>query len=253
VFEIGTSLREARIRRGIDFAQAELATKIRGKYLRALEDEQFELLPAETYVKGFLRTYADYLGLDGQLYVDEYNSRNVVGEEEPVLRPRRSSAGRAHRQIESRVIVFALVGIAVVTALVIAAWKSGGSNEPQAIPNLGSATGTKRQTPPAPARPRKRPKPAKPKPRQAHLVLTAARGNCWLEVHVRTADGKLAFVGTLEQGAKPLSLTAKRLWIRAGAPQNLDAELNGKPRAFPNGPVTIVVTPTEISRASSAA
>ena len=77
VFEIGNSLREARLRRGVDFAQAEVATKIRGKYLRALEDEQFELLPAQTYVKGFLRTYAEYLGLDGQLYVDEFNSRFV--------------------------------------------------------------------------------------------------------------------------------------------------------------------------------
>ena len=91
MFEIGNSLREARVRRGTDFAQAELATKIRGKYLRALEDEQFALLPAQTYVKGFLRTYAEYLGLDGQLYVDEFNSRFATGE-----------AGDAHRDREHR-------------------------------------------------------------------------------------------------------------------------------------------------------
>ena len=42
------------MRRGVDFAQAELATKVRGKYLRALEEEQFDVLPAQTYVKGFL-------------------------------------------------------------------------------------------------------------------------------------------------------------------------------------------------------
>src|SRR5918911_1202150 len=100
MFEIGSSLREARVRQGLDFPELEAATKIRGKYLRALEDEDFAQLPAQTYVKGFLRTYADYLGLDGQLYVDEFNSRYVVGEEEPVLRPRRSSAGRAHRRVE---------------------------------------------------------------------------------------------------------------------------------------------------------
>ena len=79
------------MRRGIEFAQAEQATKIRSKYLRALEEEHFELLPSETYVKGFLRTYADYLGLDGQLYVDEFNSRFVTDDRE---RPRRSSAAR---------------------------------------------------------------------------------------------------------------------------------------------------------------
>src|SRR5438309_9668343 len=105
MFEIGNSLREARVRRGIDFAQAELATKIRGKYLRALEDEHFEVLPAQTYVKGFLRTYAEYLGLDGQLYVDEYASRYVV-ESEELMRLRRATPPRLRQQrrLEARVL-----------------------------------------------------------------------------------------------------------------------------------------------------
>ena len=81
MFEIGNSLREARLRQGLEFVEVEQATKIRGKYLRALEDEQFDILPGQTYVKGFLRTYADYLGLDGQLYVDEYNSRYIPGDD----------------------------------------------------------------------------------------------------------------------------------------------------------------------------
>src|SRR5207244_6665229 len=92
MFEIGNSLREARLRQGLDFPPVEQATKIRGKWLRALEEEQFDVLPAQTYVKGFLRSYADYLGLDGQLYVDEFNSRYVRGEieeeEERPLQPR---------------------------------------------------------------------------------------------------------------------------------------------------------------------
>ncbi|HWX08444.1 MAG TPA: helix-turn-helix domain-containing protein, partial [Gaiellaceae bacterium] len=78
MFEIGNSLREARVRQGLEYPQVELATKIRGKYIRALEDEQYGVLPAQPYVKGFLRTYAEFLGLDGQLYVDEYNSRFVT-------------------------------------------------------------------------------------------------------------------------------------------------------------------------------
>ena len=95
VFEIGNSLREARLRRHIEFADAEHGTKIRGKYLRALEDERFELLPSHTYIKGFLRSYAEYLGLDGQLYVDEYNSRYVIGEEDaPIRSPRRVPAAK---------------------------------------------------------------------------------------------------------------------------------------------------------------
>jgi cytoskeleton protein RodZ len=56
VFEIGNSLREARLRQSLEMSRVESDTKIRGKYLRALEDEQFEVLPGDTYVKGFLRT-----------------------------------------------------------------------------------------------------------------------------------------------------------------------------------------------------
>src|SRR5580765_4618020 len=97
MFEIGNSLREARQRKELDFPELEQGTKIRAKYLRALEDEQFETLPSSTYVKGFLRTYADYLGLDGQLYVDEYNVRYGSGEE--VLERRvRSSGGTTTRR-----------------------------------------------------------------------------------------------------------------------------------------------------------
>src|SRR3954451_20158328 len=126
MFEIGNSLREARVRRGVDFAQAELTTKIRGKYLRALEDEQFDMLPAETYVKGFLRTYAEYLGLDGQLYVDEYNSRFVIGEAPSEARARRSAARPQHRnrRIEANVVLIALGAIAILTVVVISAWKA---------------------------------------------------------------------------------------------------------------------------------
>src|SRR5581483_3599127 len=137
VFEIGNSLREARLRRGVDVAQAEVATKIRGKYLRALEDEQFELLPAQTYVKGFLRTYAEYLGLDGQLYVDEFNSRFVSGDEhEP--RTRRSTTTRPqrrNRRLETNVVLVALGAIAILTVIVISAWKtSGGGKTPPVSP-----------------------------------------------------------------------------------------------------------------------
>ena len=92
MFEIGLSLREARTRQGLDFPEMETRTKVRAKYLRLLEEEQFEQLPAHTYIKGFLRTYADCLGLDGQLYVDEYNSRFVVGEDETHVRVRRAPA-----------------------------------------------------------------------------------------------------------------------------------------------------------------
>jgi cytoskeletal protein RodZ len=80
VFEIGTTLRDARLRLGLDLYELEAATKIRAKYLRALEEERFDVLPAQTYVKGFLRSYAEALGLDGRLFVDEYVTRFSEGD-----------------------------------------------------------------------------------------------------------------------------------------------------------------------------
>ena len=127
MFDIGSSLREARIRQDLDFPELEERTKIRPKYLRALEDERFDILPAPTYVRGFLRSYAEALGLDGQPFVDEYNSRFTVGEDDAPLRARRAPPPRRERgPRESRIAAVALVAIAIATALVIAAWKFGG-------------------------------------------------------------------------------------------------------------------------------
>jgi cytoskeleton protein RodZ len=228
VFEIGNSLREARLRQHLDFPELEHATKIRSRYLRALEEEQFDTLPAETYVKGFLRAYAEYLGLDGQLYVDEYNSRYVVGEDEPVARPRRSSAGRTERRVDSRVVVLTLAGIVAVVALFILAWKFGGSNDGH-IANLDNAK------PPAAKKHRSGPV-------SAHLVLQAVGGGCRVEVYRNSASGKLLWAGTLEPGKQALSLWGKRMWVRAGAPRHLSARLNGRRLTFPTGRAVIVTS-----------
>src|ERR1700677_4219633 len=73
--EIGSTLREARMRARIDISEVEASTKIRAKYLRAIENEEWDLLPGTVYVKSFLRTYGDYLGLDSRLLIDEFKRR----------------------------------------------------------------------------------------------------------------------------------------------------------------------------------
>lgn len=94
---IGERLREARMRQKIDIADVEASTKIRAKYLRALENEEFGLLPGPTFAKTFLRTYADHLGLDAQLLVEEYRVQHEPRGEEAALIGATSSGRSARR------------------------------------------------------------------------------------------------------------------------------------------------------------
>src|SRR5829696_1108320 len=84
---IGDTLREARMRQRLDIADVEAKTKIRAKYLRALENEEFSMLPGPTFVKTFLRTYAEALGLDPHLLVEDYRATYESREEMEHIQP----------------------------------------------------------------------------------------------------------------------------------------------------------------------
>jgi cytoskeletal protein RodZ len=226
VFEIGNSLREARLRQGLDIPRIEAETKIRGKYLRALEEEHFEVLPGDTYVKGFLRTYADYLGLDGQLYLDEYNSRFAASEEVPFAQsaePRR----RRSRRVESNLVVVALAAIVAVTILVVVGLSGLGSGSGGDTPPPGTTTEpvTTEAAPDTTTTDESEAEAATP---NARVVVTAARGDSFLQVRAGGVNGKLLWEGTLEQGQTQRFVKYRRLWIDLGEPQNLNVKLNGR-------------------------
>ena len=243
MFEIGNSLREARLRQGRDYARAEADTKIRGRYLQALEDERFDIFPGEAYVKGFLRTYAEYLGLDGQLYVDEFNSRFSSTEDAaPPARPAPQPRGRR----ESSFVLVALAGIVAVAILVVVAFAFSNNTSPNPSANLGAdetPTGRQRagagaETKPAGAQKNRR--------AVANVVLTAARGDCWVEVHTGSAAGEVVFSGTIFEGQSERFRGKRLLLVFGDAPaENLDVRLNGKlVRRFPTNADVVVVTPT---------
>lgn len=125
MFEIGTTLRQARERQGITIAVAAESTKIRASYLRALEDETFDRLPGATYARGFLRSYAEYLGLDAQLLVDEYSARFTAAPwdgDDDLMFPRRGAKRSSQRPSRGvGVVVVALAGIVAVAVLVVIA------------------------------------------------------------------------------------------------------------------------------------
>jgi len=235
VFDIGSSLRDARLRQNLDFPELEERTKIRPKYLRALEDERFDTLPSPTYVKGFLRAYAAALGLESQPFVDEYNSRFAVGEEDAPIRTRRVPTRSPRREArESRLAVVVVLAIAVVTALVIAAWRFGGP-EGETVPGL--ATPAQPTTPvAAPAR------------GTARLSVSARSGASWMEVRAGVADGRLLYSGTLEQGQTKV-FEGRRLRLALAEPGNVVVRLNGSRVALPAG-TTFAVTAKRLVRSS---
>jgi cytoskeleton protein RodZ len=243
LFEIGNSLREARLRQGFEWPRVEADTKIRAKYLRALEEERFDVLPGETYVKGFLRTYSEYLGLDGQLYVDEYNSRFAREEEFPPQSP--STRQPRVRRLESNFVVVALAGIVAVTILVVVAWKFGSSGTAQRAdlldnPGLTATTGQPAGTDSGTTSTASA---TRPRPKIARLALAATDGDCWVQVRAGSARGELLYEGTLQQGQTQRFLKWRRLWIQLGAPAYLTAKLSGHAvKTFPDSPAIVVVT-----------
>ena len=124
MFEIGATLREARERRHLTYEQVEAEIKIRAKYLRALEEEEFDSLPSGTYVRGFLRAYASYLGLDGRLFVDEYASRFGTRHDDELFRRRRERPMTQRRESSSAVLV-ALIAVVAIGVLFFVAWRFG--------------------------------------------------------------------------------------------------------------------------------
>jgi cytoskeleton protein RodZ len=148
--EIGATLREARMRERIDVSEIEAKTKIRAKYLRALENEEWDLLPGPTFVKTFLRTYAQALGLDDKALVEEYKlsfehpgdvgelERSKLGGQPTTAaaryrnriaqRPRAASAGAAPRSGPSRGYVAAVAGVGLLIVLLLVGLLSGGGH-----------------------------------------------------------------------------------------------------------------------------
>lgn len=133
---IGEVLKSTRTRLRLDIATVEDQTKIRTKYLRALENEEWETLPGPTYAKGFLRTYASYLGLDADALLDEFRrtiERSPAVEQpylfsEPLLERRRRPVEPRRRSWGYALLVAGVVGVLAV-AVLVAIGLVGGSSD----------------------------------------------------------------------------------------------------------------------------
>jgi cytoskeleton protein RodZ len=256
MFEIGNTLREARLRRGLDILDCEGETKIRAKYLRAMEEEQFDLMPSPTYVRGFLRTYAEFLGLDGQLVLDEYESRfgSIDAPFEPPgpRQPRHGRAARGHeprrgpprrgrrepsgrrRRTEVQLLWLAIGGVMSVALLV---WL--GVGEDDSPPPVTTPPATVVAPAAAPTAPDTAAEEAPARVRKTEVVLTGVGVNgSWVRVYGRDGNGeltRLVYEETLTPGSSKTFKIDRRLKLRAANPAELEVTVDGEARELEGG------------------
>jgi hypothetical protein len=134
--EIGATLREARMRARIDISEIEAETKIRAKYLRALENEEWDLLPGPTFVKSFLRTYAEALDLDAKLLLEEYKLRHDRPSEQELLPiSPRTTPGRRAPAPRPRIPRGVVIGVLLAGLLAVLFVLGSDEDEPDGRPN----------------------------------------------------------------------------------------------------------------------
>jgi cytoskeleton protein RodZ len=234
---IGERLREARMRQKIDIAEVESATKIRAKYLRALENEEFSLLPGNTFVKTFLRTYAEYLGLDSQLLVEEYRvDYEPRGENEVqpmVSRPSRRAERRRPRPARgppgpgTAIIVVAVAVLAILVVLGLTGGSGGGGGGGKKSTTAQQAAKKKQH--------KKKHKPAPPpKPTSVRLKV-APTGPTYICVD-RGVGTPVLFNNTT---TTPQTFKGKHLRINIGNAANTRLFSNGKKVPITSQAVTI--------------
>ncbi len=225
MFEIGNTLREARVRRNLTLQQVEEDTKIRVKYVQAMENEDWDVLPGHTYVKGFLRSYSSYLGLDADLVMDEFRSRGPVTEEvfeDPFGGA--SVIGKPHSHRARNTILFvAVICLLVLGIIYVLGMNSGTSEEPKTKPG---ALGITSESPTPTKTPGSGDGTVKPGLKNV-LTVEVTGTECWVEVRRDGPDGVKLYSGTMENGHRK-SWKGAVLWFTLGTPSAVEVLVQGK-------------------------
>jgi cytoskeletal protein RodZ len=225
--DVGARLREARMRAKIDLNEIESRTKIRAKYLRAMENEEWDLLPGEVYIRSFLRTYGDFLGLDSRELVDDFRrsyENPSDHEPPPIAPPSREQRDRQARQRQRQqrggspgrgVPPWAIVGVVLVVVVVVLVIVTRGSSPHDTTPKT---TASGHQTPPHHRKHHKKKPvhkaPPPPKPKSVSLSITATGA---VYVCLVNGAGKVLIPGeTFQTGQTIPTKVGKRLLLTLG-------------------------------------
>jgi hypothetical protein len=236
--DIGASLREARMRARIDVSEIEAQTKIRAKYLRALENEEWDLLPGPTYVKSFLRTYAEALDLDAKLLVDEYKLRHErLSDVE--LQPINAAAPGRERRRQGPILppwfFIAVIFVGLIFALYLLGSTGDDPDEAATAPTTtGRTTGERpRAAPPAVQAP------ARPQRVALRIEATGAVYVC-----LKAGDRTLVDGRTLQAGQRTRTFRSRRFRLTLGN-NAVRLRINRRTRsvAASEDPIGLEITP----------
>jgi cytoskeletal protein RodZ len=272
--EIGSTLRETRMRARIDISDVEAHTKIRAKYLRALENEEWNLLPGPVYVRSFLKTYGDYLGLDSRLLVDEFKRRYEGPAEHEsrvtAARARERERDRSRRPVRISSTLFSPVGVIVVAVIVIVvalyvigrhsnqhtgaasatitATSGHGGTTPSLTTHRRHRSHGAGKTVKATTSPRGKSTVTTPTTTTTSGVATLAMvptSTIW--VCVETADGKTVYTGAYTVGETMPKASSSALLVTLGN-DSVTMTVNGQPYTPPRGsPIGLKITPQGVT------
>jgi cytoskeleton protein RodZ len=242
---IGETLRKARGARGLTLAKVSEDTKIRARYLQALEAEDWDAMPAPAYARGFLRTYASYLGLDADALVEELRRGEPAAAPEP--RPVERQRAPRPAPLAPGPVPWRLVGGLAVVVLLIVVFVLG---------ITGGSGGGGKSTPTAGGQQhrhkhahRKKPKPP-PQPTEASVQLktTADLWVCLIDQSGKPlVNWEILPAGTARG---PFKASSFELSLGNGS---VELQVNGKPFSVPDSPNPLgyKISPTSVSNLSS--
>jgi cytoskeleton protein RodZ len=224
---IGETLREARMRQRLDITDVEAQTKIRAKYLRALENEDFGMLPGSTFVKSFLRTYAEFLGLDPHVLVEEYRARHDPRDESELTPFARAPRGRQRRRPPRRPgwLPVAAAVVAILAVLLVLGLTGNSSDE--SMPGTTTSTAAKKAKKKPAETAHKKQAPRKPRTVRLRIVPESPTYVC-MDKGIGTS---VVYEGTL---AGPKSWKARHLRVNLGR-RAVRITKNGKQVQVPPG------------------
>lgn len=219
---IGGLLSAARRRKGDSVEDVERATKIRARFLRALEDDDFAAIPGDVYARGFIKSYAKYLGLDPEPLIQQYKKEY----DHPIKLDIRRQAKPLEERKTGWSRRFAMTIAVVVSLLALLYWGATASKQ-TAEKEMRSHNEV---DPKAPAMRQKSSSTASPtttaKPSGVNISATAtADEGCWLSV---VADGQQVFEGTLQKGQTQEFRAAKSLTLYIGNAGGISIKRDGK-------------------------